>query len=535
MSIQVPVLIVGAGPTGLTAAIVLKQLGIDCLVIDKLETPIKTSNALGIQPRTLELFEKLGIIDEALKQGHPLYGLNIYENKQKIAHLSIKNLKTPFPYILGLPQFETEKILSNRFIGNGGKIERGLELITIEQDPNEVTVVCEKENKEKIILKAKWVLACDGSKSLIRELLEIPFRGKDLLKHFIMADLPATGIFNPNEVHTILSSEGVLVLLPLKSFYRIILDVTQQKELTKLKSPDIKVLRELVKKRCAFPITLGEPFWSSNFWVHEHIANKYYKNRIFLLGDAAHEHSPVGGQGMNMGIQDAYNLAWKLAMVETHQIERFYLNSYELERRPIAKKIVRGTTEMTNIFTLSSPFLQSIRSYIFKSITNIRWIQRKLGETVAQLNIQYPKSDFIYETGSSHKGVTPGKQMPYSPITFEKQTTHLAKIIAKNKFTLIVFSGLDGANSSKLIDFLGSLNQKELNIECYAILKSEISLDNIKQIIDKNDIIHHQYGALNACFYLVRPDQYIAYRSASLDKNNLKFYLDKIGIIPKLL
>lgn len=532
MTIQVPILIVGAGPTGLTAALTLRELGIDCLVIDKRQSAIKTSNALAVQPRTLELWEKLGIIEKALEEGHPLYGLNIYHNKEKISFLSLRDLKTPFPYILGLPQAETESILTHKFLAKGGKIERDLELTFIEQSPDEVFIVTQTKNKKKTEIQARWVLACDGARSLTRELLQIPFTGKDLPKHFMMADLPATGPFNPHEGHAILSPEGVMAVIPLKTFYRIIFDVTQQKVLNDIKVPDMDIFRALTKERCAFPIALGESLWSSSFWIHEHIANRYFKNRVFLLGDAAHEHSPVGGQGMNVGIQDAYNLCWKLAMVEKKQMEHFFLDSYQQERYPVAKKIVNSTTTFTNLLTTPSLMLQFLRNQFFKFILKIEWINKKFSQTISQLNIQYQKSDFFDQVGLWKAGIQPGKQMPYSPIQFNNTLTHLAKIVANNKLTLLIFYGKENIDEKKFNQFIAQI--QNLAIKRYVISIKNLPLPNLDQINDKDQTLHYQYGANQPCFYLVRPDQYVSFRCNSLNELFLKSYLDKIGILPKV-
>lgn len=530
------VLIVGAGPTGLTTAICLMQLGIKCLVIDKKDEPIKTSNALGVQSRTLEIWEKLGIVDEALSQGHFIKGINIYSNEKQLGHILLKGLKAAYPYVLTLPQAQTEKILLEKFSALGGVVQRGTELISLTQHAQGVETVCRKNDKD-MNLSVKWLLGCDGTHSSVRELLGIPFVGKNLSQHFVMADLEIKGPLEQDRMHGFWSPQGVMAIFPMKNYSRLIAEVSNDPEFSETKgAPSFEIFDKLMKERSHFKVTLGEPLWTSSFWIHEHVVSKYAKGRVFLLGDASHEHSPVGGQGMNTGIQDAYNLCWKLAFVEKGYVDSKLLNSYEKERLPVAKTLVQAATKATNIITTRSSFLKALRLFVLKCITRFPSLQNKIAGAVSELNINYAGSNLVSEKGIWKNGVAPGWRIPFCTIQDKGQTLSLQKLLAIDKYTLIVFLGKETLSQRKIDTFLQFINNKYaylMEVIVVAGLKQSSPSENIKVVNDLNGIFHRKFSAKKPCFYLVRPDQYVGFRANALNEGALKSYMNKIGILNK--
>jgi len=526
------VLIVGAGPTGLSAAIFLTQLGMRCLVIDKKSEPTKTSNALAVQSRTLEIWEKLGILDEALLQGQPITGINIYSNKKQLGHISLQGLKAAYPYLLTLPQAQTEKILFEKFSALGGVIEREAEFTNLSQHSQGVDAVYLKNGVE-IKLQIKWILGCDGTHSRVREVLNIPFLGKDLSQHFAMADLTIDGPLAPDRMHGFWSPQGVMAIFPMKNYCRLIAEISHDPELSQIKgAPSFEIFNQLMKTRSHFKVTLSEPLWTSSFWIHEHVVSQYNKGRIFLLGDAAHEHSPVGGQGMNTGIQDAYNLCWKLALVEKGQMEQKLLGSYEKERLPVAKALVNAATKATNIVTTRSLFLKILRLLALKCITHFSSLQNKIAGAVSELNINYANDGFVEEKGKWQNGVLPGWRIPFNVIRDKDQTISLQKLVVTDKYTVIIFLGKESVSKKDVERFLQIINNKYAHLIDILVIteREQSSAINTKVINDLNGILHQQFSALQPCYYLVRPDQYIGFRAKGLNEEALEAYLRKIGL-----
>lgn len=288
------VLIVGAGPTGLTAAISFAHRGIKPRIIDKRKEAITTANALVIQPRTLEIWEDLKIVNDALQQGHRLIGADISMRNKIIFSLTYEDLPTRYPFMLALPQARTEHLLAKHLSSLGVEVERGVELENLFETENGIDAVC-----NGMTSNYTWVLGCDGAKSTVRQLANIPFKGEEFPQHFIMADLAVDWSKKSDKLHVTLSDDGPFVFFPRdnKGNGRLVFDVSKDKRLKDEKNPIFDDFKMLMNKRSDVPATLHEPNWISTFWIHSKIATTYRKGHLFLAGDAAHQHSPFGGKG----------------------------------------------------------------------------------------------------------------------------------------------------------------------------------------------------------------------------------------------
>lgn len=376
------VLIVGAGPTGLMAALTLANRGITPRIIDRRIEPIQTSNALGIQPRTLEVWETLNIVEDAISKGHQLQGLTLSKPDHQIAQLSFTDLPTKFPFILSLPQAKTEALLASHLNKLGVTIERGVSLESLNIQGDHVQATCNGDTQSY-----RWVIGADGTKSTVRDLAGIPFEGKDLPQHFIMADLQVNWDLDPTCGHVILSPQGPIAYFPFdrNNNGRLIFDVTLDPELKKEKNPSFDHFKSLLKQRYHKRASLSEVNWISSFWVHSKLASSYRKGNLFLAGDAAHQHSPFGGQGLNTGAQDAFFLANLMADVLQNKESEAVLDSYEDIRRPIGEAVVKRTDLMTRIMTSSSKPLQMLRNAAIPIIFAIPPIRNKAKMTMTQL------------------------------------------------------------------------------------------------------------------------------------------------------
>jgi 2-polyprenyl-6-methoxyphenol hydroxylase-like FAD-dependent oxidoreductase len=306
MSERSKALIVGAGPTGLVMAHELARDGIQCRLIDKAPRRAMQSRAIAIHSRTVETFELMGLADAFLSAGHRITGVNVYGESGRIAHAEFGMLDTRYPFVLGVPQDETERILEERVARLGVRVERNTELISLAQRESSVSVRLRTAGQVEEV-ETDWLVGCDGAHSTVREQLGISFSGSTYPEHFVLADVKVAGDVDHAEAQVWLHREGALAFFPLpEDRWRLII-INSPPDWHD--EPGLAQCQTLVNERGLDRLRLGDPRWTAVFRIHRREAARFRNDRVFLLGDAAHIHSPVGGQGMNMGIQDAFNLA----------------------------------------------------------------------------------------------------------------------------------------------------------------------------------------------------------------------------------
>lgn len=531
---DIKVLIVGAGPTGLTLAAELTRHNIAYRIIDKNIKPVQTSNALGIQARTLEIFADMGILDQALAEGVKVNSLNIHSRKgNTIAQIKLDQINSRYQFVLILAQHQTERILLEHLSKQGVTVEMQKELIALEQKENKSVVTLQNQDGQLEKAEFDWVMACDGGKSIIRQQLNIPFKGKDLPEHFVMLDAKVDTSLTSNEVHIFLGQEGVMAILPYsKKYSRVIAEVTNDPQLKEEKSPVITDFERLAKERCGIPIQFTDAIWSSGFWIHERIIEQYQFQNVFFLGDTAHLHSPVGGQGMNTGIQDAYNLAWKFALIIKNQMRSNVFNTYESERRPIAKIVLKGSTIGTRLISLQNYFLIKLRNLMLRLITKIKILNKKLTAAVSETSIQYTQSIIVCENLPYKTGLKAGCKFidviwhDQSLFDYVKGTQHVIMIFLPNR--------LDATDISNLNDIYMWLQNKPFANSFKFVIIHHVKLPNelaffSNTIFDEKQSVAKKYGISFPALYAIRPDKYIGYRG-TLDKNELFQYLNDIFI-----
>ncbi len=366
---MIDVLVVGSGPTGLFMAQELKRQGMSYRVIDQLKEPSPYSKALVIQPRTLEIFQHVGMVDPFLQEGLAIKRAHVWAQGREIASFGFDTLDTPFPFVLSLEQNRTEALLAQGLV-----IERGVECLEIEERADHVLARCSQGE-----IQARYLIGCDGAHSTVRKQLQIPFQGEAFPSLFGLADVQVEGGLPKGEFMVFWSSQGVVGLVPMPGEKRCRLIL--QGDTTQATLPEIEAM---VRARTGCPLTLSDPRWISSFQIHSRLVTHYQKGRCFLAGDAAHVHSPVGGQGMNSGIQDAFNLAWKLATGDPALIA-----TYESERRAFGKKLLRSTLFATRMATARCPLFAAVRNRLVSLCAP--WIEKRLLPAVAQLTITYKK------------------------------------------------------------------------------------------------------------------------------------------------
>ena len=301
ISAEDTVLVVGAGPVGLLMASELARHGVPVRVIDKAPAASDKSKALGVHARSLEMLENIGIVESFLAAGINIYGVSVYCEGKRIVHLGFDELKSPYPFVLMIPQSKTESILSEHLAHLGYQIERNVELIGFSDEQEQVIATLRHADGLIETMPTPWLIGCDGAHSTVRHILGLPFAGAQYQEVFGLADVKVDWTLPEDEMHTFLSEEGPLVFFPFGSGrYRVMAEATHDMDTEN--APSLKDFQALVDRRCSAGATLSDPHWLTWFKFHCRSVSRLWCGRVFLAGDAAHIHSPVGGQGMNTGM-----------------------------------------------------------------------------------------------------------------------------------------------------------------------------------------------------------------------------------------
>jgi 2-polyprenyl-6-methoxyphenol hydroxylase-like FAD-dependent oxidoreductase len=383
-AIQQDVVVVGAGPTGLALGAELHRQGVSAMVLDKLAAGDNTSRASVVHARTLEVLEPLGATAGLLQRGLIVPIFRIRDNSRILATVSFRELKTAYPFTLMCPQDRVEAILLGRLQSFGGDVKRPCEVIDIRQEQNDVQLQV-KSGQEAGSIHARWLVGCDGAHSLVRERSGIPFEGDAYEESFILADVEMDWPLDREEVSLFYCEKGLVVVAPLPDDrFRIVASVRRAPDeptITDFES----ILAECAPRNSRWAIRRMD--WSSLFHIQHRIAKVLRQGQILLAGDAAHVHSPAGGQGMNTGIQDAVSLANALTQA-LRDGDYAILNKWETERLKIAHSVVNFTDRMTKLATLSSPILKLLRNTAVELMGNIPFAQHVLAEELSELTHQ---------------------------------------------------------------------------------------------------------------------------------------------------
>src|SRR3984957_14906720 len=404
------VLIVGAGPTGLVLALWLTRLGVRVRIIDKTAEPGPTSCALAVQARTLELYSQMGLSKAVVERGRKTIAANMWVAGKRAAHAVLGEMGvglSPFPYVLIFPQDEHERLLIERLAEAGVQVERRTELTAFEDTGSRVIAHLQSADGEQETCEAAYIAGCDGAHSIVRQSLQIGFAGGIYDHLFSVADVQASGATMNGELHIALDNSDFLVVFPLRAEgqARLIGTVRQQAEQQHDLSWDDVNTRVLAW----INIDVKRVNWFSTYRVHHRVAAHFSKGRAFLLGDAAHIHSPVGGQGMKTGIGDAVNLAWKLAAVVRGRADVSLLDSYEPERIAFAQRLVATTDRAFTAVTSSRTLARLIRLHLvplfLAPIYSLKAARSFMFRTVSQTAINYRGSSLSQgRAGTIHGG-----------------------------------------------------------------------------------------------------------------------------------
>ena len=402
MGIQV--LVVGAGPVGLTMAAELARYGVSVRIVEKSPQRTDKSKALVLWSRTLELLDRAGCTEPFIAAGHKVLAANIVTGKKVIGHVSFETVQSPYPYALMLPQSDTERLLEEHLNRQGVEVERRVELVGFTQQADGVSAVLRNADCREETVEAEWLIGCDGAHSTVRHALGLSFLGNTLQSNWILGDIHIKGSpFPETEIVTYWHEEGVLVTFPISpGRFRVIANVELPEGVVPA-DPTLAEIQAIMDRRGPGGMTAADPIWLAAFRINERKVADYRSGRVFVAGDAAHVHSPAGGQGMNTGMQDAFNLTWKLAMVcRGSGSDGKLLDSYSVERSEIGAQVLAAAGRLTAVAIMKNHAAQTVRNLIGRFMLGLAPVRNALVNSMTEVSIGYGAGPLV---GSATRGV----------------------------------------------------------------------------------------------------------------------------------
>jgi 2-polyprenyl-6-methoxyphenol hydroxylase-like FAD-dependent oxidoreductase len=406
------VIVVGAGPVGLVAACDLARRGIRVRVIDKLAQPTAESRAIAIHARSCDMLDRMGVLDDLIATGVKSTGMNMFANGKKMFRAPLDTVDSAFAYTLITAQTETERVLTEHLTALGVTIDRGVELTGLTEDDDVVHLVLRRTDGTTEQVDTSWVIGTDGGHSSVRHLVGTKLHGSFKGERFILGDVEVEPCFDNTNMYTYFHSDGPVVTLPMVGERVRFLAQIHDAPGTPLNlTPTTEQLQKIIDERIG-GVTITTPHWVTCFEIHHGQVPEYRWGRVFLAGDAAHIHSPAGGQGMNTGMQDAFNLCWKLAMVIDRDAGDSLLDSYDAERHPIGKSVIDFTSRLTTVGTLKG-LARVARNAAVRVIGHIPPAVRFMASTITETNVAYPGSPAVLAATPRYAKVAPGQHVPH--------------------------------------------------------------------------------------------------------------------------
>ncbi|HEX7081507.1 MAG TPA: FAD-dependent monooxygenase [Gammaproteobacteria bacterium] len=535
------VLVVGAGPTGLALAAQLCAFGARFRLVDKSLDRAQESRALAVQARTLELLESLGLGAKLVSRGNPSARVLLHFGQERPAEVRLGDFgaeDTRFPFVLFVPQTETEAVLGEYLDAHDIPIEREVELTALRQSANGVDCRLRRRDGREEAVTARYVVGCDGAHSTVRKLVGVPFQGEAYLQDFLLGDVEVEGALEPDALHAFAAGpQGVALFFPLRvpATWRIITfaEATAESgrrpvhaaEALKMNSLPLEELQAAVDGATGGGLRVHSPAWLTHFKLHHRQARHYRVDRVFLAGDAAHIHSPVGGQGMNTGIQDAWNLGWKLAFVCRRLAEKTLLDSYEAERWPVGRFLLRTTDRafgvLVRLMSAGRAARWVRRNVVARVLPRVmqseRW-RAKAFRFVAELDIHYRGSPAVAEgEPPAHSALRPGERLPDARVTCDGREIWLQQEVVGAHLAVLLCGdrgSWDAAQVEALRDAAG-----------HVVVRHLVHVPSPGDLVAPTGRLLARFGVVDetdSAQYVVRPDGYIAYRSAGSDLRLLR-------------
>ncbi|MDQ1582110.1 MAG: hypothetical protein QOF36_164 [Microbacteriaceae bacterium] len=508
-------MIVGAGPTGLALAVELLDAGVDFRIIDSAPTPVHESRALAIQARTLEVLERAGVSPELVAAGNTATTLVLHARGRPVSLPLFDDGargETRFPFLLFLPQSDTERTLLARLEARGVQVERNTSLTAIADDGERIRYVAETPAGSDHA-EARYVVGCDGAHSSVRRLAGVGFVGAGFPQAFALADLEVDGL-QKGRVHAFVAGSGIMFFFPLRepASWRMLGMLPDATAPDELGLQELQAIADTHTRGVPGAVLrLHDPVWRTTFRVQSRRAAHFRTGRILLAGDAAHIHSPAGAQGMNTGIQDAVNLGWKLAQVIRGLAGDHLLDTYEAERLPVARGVLRMTDRMFRIATTQNAVVRVIRPrlapILLRAVARSAAARRIGFRAISELGLNYRASTLSVDARPRIRGVRAGARLPDLQLTIDGRPRNLRDCLVTPGY-LLAFINADPRD--------------------HARLKLEGSRDVATVIFGESNPDTHLLASDGITQLLVRPDGYVAYTAGGNDATGLRRYLDRV-------
>lgn len=539
------VLVVGAGPVGLSTAAELARHGVRVRIVDRREGPVTYSQAAAVHVRMQEILGAMGIVDGWLAAGHHLQRVSVRAFGKKLGVIRPDGVDSPYPGPLIIGQDITERLLVAHLERLGVAVERQVEATAYAQDADGVNVTLKPlagEKREEAV-RVPWVVACEGSSSAAREALGIPFEGARYTgQEFIQADVRVHGSYPAGSIYTFINKERTLIMFPFddQGNYRV-LCIRAEQAGGSHEPPTLAEIQTIAREMTGDPgLTLSDPRWLNRFRTQHRLAARFRGGRIFLAGDAGHVHVPVGGQGMNYGIQDAFNLAWKLAtVVRGFARPEPLLDSYHVERHRVDAALLHGTDEGFRSMVHPSAWKELAMRLVGPVALGSDTIQERVRDLLSGVKIHYHGSLLAEDRGGS-AGPVAGDRAPDGKgvLLPGRETKSLFDLFyPTGRWTLLLFGGLEptedacwklaAAGAAVLTDFGHLINAHFVLTD----LDLATSIEGGSVLLDREHTLHERYGVKAACIYLVRPDGYVGFRGSADHGGELLSYLYRVGLL----
>jgi 2-polyprenyl-6-methoxyphenol hydroxylase-like FAD-dependent oxidoreductase len=391
----IDVLIAGAGPVGLFLANECARRGLRYRIVETNATQSQHSKALAIFPRTMEIFDMAGVVEPFLAKANRVTSVKMATHEHTLAHMRFAPEESPYAFVSMVPQDVTEKLLAEELVRRGGAVEYETSFVSAEQQGEYVSAVVDKKGQREE-LTARFVVGCDGAHSTVRHLLNLPFEGAQYNDLFLLADVETNEEFPADELQLCPSDFGPVAIFPMSATRRrIVASIAKQDG----DAPSLDLVGRIVKDRAPAGIEVRGLHWSAYFRIHHRQAAQLRVGRMFIAGDAAHIHSPFGGQGMNTGLHDVWNLAWKIDLVVHGHGNEALLESYSAERRPVIKNVIETTDLLTKAMGTPNKIAQTLRNAVIPMVSRLAPFQHAFVQRLSELGIAYEGSPIVEGAG----------------------------------------------------------------------------------------------------------------------------------------